>query len=391
MGTVVAGCLAASSVSGPAASQTPEQFFAGRTVNFVVGVSPGGGYDQYARLLARHFARHLPGQPNIIVRNMPGAGSLTAVLHLNGAAAADGTNIVAFNAGLLNDSMNEGDAARAKFTEFAWIGSITRDFRVCFAWKATGILTWDDLIRRKESVFGASGANSSSANNVAMLRNLFGLNLRTIHGYPGNTEMFLAIERGEVEGSCVTWSSMPDHWVRNGTIAVLTRLSPAAAPGIPDSVKYIGDLVTTQEQKDIIDVLLAPGELGRPFIASRKNSRRPPRGPARGFRRFDEGPDASRRRRQAEPAHRSSRRRRGGEDRRAALSFPARADREGEERREELRPRINSQPVARGPYSAGVGAVATLRRANIVRIASSEKDAETTKTRCGRPRSRMKP
>ena len=270
MGTVVSGCLAASSVSGPAASQTPEQFFAGRTVNFVVGVSPGGGYDQYARLLARHFARHLPGQPNIIVRNMPGAGSLTAVLHLNGAAAADGTNIVAFNAGLLNNSMNEGDAARAKFTEFAWIGSITRDFRVCFAWKATGILTWDDLIRRKESVFGASGANSSSANNVAMLRNLFGLNLRTIHGYPGNTEMFLAIERGEVEGSCVTWSSMPDHWVRNGTIAVLTRLSPAAAPGIPDSVKYIGDLVTTQEQKDIIDVLLAPGELGRPFIASRK-------------------------------------------------------------------------------------------------------------------------
>ena len=265
-----AAFLATGACSGPALSQTPEQFFSGRNLNFIVGVSPGGGYDQYARLLARHFARNLPGLPNIIVRNMPGAGSLTAVLHLNGAAAADGTNIVAFNAGLLNDSMNEGDAARARFTDFAWLGSITRDFRVCFAWRATGILTWDDLVKRRESVFGASGANSSSANNVAMLRNLFGLNLRTIHGYPGNTEMFLAVERGEVDGSCVTWSSMPDHWVRNNTIAVLTRLSPATAPGIPDSAKYIGDLVTTQEQKDIVDVLLASGELGRPFIASRK-------------------------------------------------------------------------------------------------------------------------
>ena len=251
-------------------AQTPEQFYSGKTLNVVVGVSPGGGYDQYARLLSRHYAKHIPGQPTVIVRNMPGAGSLTAVLHLNGSAPADGTTIVAFNAGLLNDSMSEGAAARAKFTDYAWIGSITRDFRVCFSWRGTGILTWDDLVKRKESVFGASGAASSSANNVAMLRNLFGLNLRTIHGYPGNTEMFLAIERGEVEGSCVTWSSIPQHWIKNDSIAVLNRLSPSTQPGVPASAKFIGDLVSTQEQKDILDVLLASGELGRPFIASQK-------------------------------------------------------------------------------------------------------------------------
>lgn len=253
-----------------AAAQTPEQFFTGKTLNIVVGVSPGGGYDQYARLLARHYAKHVPGQPTVIVRNMPGAGSLTAVLHLNGSAPADGTTIVAFNAGLLNDSMSEGAAARAKFTDYAWIGSITRDFRVCFSWRGTGILTWEDMLKRKESVFGAAGAASSSANNIAMLRNLLNVNLKTIHGYPGNTEMFLAIERGELDGSCVTWSSMPDHWVKNNSIAVLTRLSPSMQPGIPESAKFVGDLVTTQEQKDILDVLLASGELGRPFITSLK-------------------------------------------------------------------------------------------------------------------------
>ncbi|MFN3890951.1 MAG: Bug family tripartite tricarboxylate transporter substrate binding protein [Beijerinckiaceae bacterium] len=264
--------LASALTASAAAAQTPEQFYTGRTVNFVVGVSPGGGYDQYARLLARHFGRHLPGQPTIVVRNMPGAGSLTAVLHLNGSAPADGATIVAFNAGLLNDSMSEGAAARARFTDFAWLGSITRDFRVCFAWRGTGILAWDDLVKRRESVFGAAGPASSSANNIAMLRNLFNINLRTIHGYPGNTEMFLAIERGEVDGSCVTWSSLPDHWVRNNSIAVLNRLSPSTQPGVPASAKYIGDLATTQQQKDILEVLLASGELGRPFIASQKVS-----------------------------------------------------------------------------------------------------------------------
>ena len=264
------GCVFIACATSYAHAQTPEQFYAGKTINLVVGVSPGGGYDQYARLLARHYARHVPGQPNVIVRNMPGAGSLTSVLHLNGSAPTDGTTIVAFNAGVLNDSMSEGAAARAKFTDYAWIGSITRDFRVCFAWRGTGILNWDDLAKRKESVFGAAGAVSSSANNIAMLRNLLNVNLKTIHGYPGNTEMFLAVERGELDGSCVTWSSLPDHWVKNNTISVLTRLSPSTQPGVPESVKFVGDLVTTQEQKDILDVLLASGELGRPFITSPK-------------------------------------------------------------------------------------------------------------------------
>lgn len=267
---IIGGLLAVAGTAGLAAGQPVEQFYSGKTLNFVVGVSPGGGYDQYARLLARHYAKHLPGQPTVVVRNMPGAGSLTSVLHLNGSAPPDGTTVVAFNAGLLNDSMSEGAAARAKFTDYAWVGSITRDFRVCFAWRATGILSWEDLLKRKESVFGASGAASSSANNVAMLRNLFNLNLRTIHGYPGNTEMFLAIERGEVDGSCVTWSSIPDHWIRNDSIAVLNKLSAATQPGVPASARFIGDLVDTQEKRDIVDVLLASGELGRPFITSLK-------------------------------------------------------------------------------------------------------------------------
>jgi tripartite-type tricarboxylate transporter receptor subunit TctC len=257
-------------VASPAVSQTAEQFFTGKQMNFIVGVTPGGGYDLYARLLARHYSHYMPGNPTIIVRNMPGAGSLTAVLHLDSIAPTDGTTITTFNAGLLNDSMSEGANAKAKFNQFAWLGSITRDFRVCYAWKGSKIETWDELVKRKGTIFGASGPNSNSANGVAMLRNIFKLDLRTISAYPGNTEMNLAVERGEVEGSCISWSSIPEDWIVNKKINVLARLSPATVPEIPPSVKFLGDLATTQEQKDVIEVLLASGELGRPFILSKK-------------------------------------------------------------------------------------------------------------------------
>jgi len=246
-----------------------DQFFAGKVINLTVGISAGGGYDQYARLLARHYTRHIPGNPTIVVRNMPGAGSLNAVLYTGEVAPADGLTITAFNSGLVNDSINDGEKAKIRFSQFVWIGSMARDLRVCFAMKESGIRSLDDL-KRQKAVFGGSGVGSSSANNVAMIRNLFGLDIKIISAYRGNSEMYLAAERGEISGSCVSWSSMPEHWLKDAKVNLLTRLSVATAPDLPDSVKFLGDAAPSEEARGIMDFLLASGEVGRPLIVSRK-------------------------------------------------------------------------------------------------------------------------
>lgn len=246
-----------------------DNFFAGKVINLTVGISAGGGYDQYARLLARHYTRHIPGNPTIVVRNMPGAGSLNAVLYTGEVAPPDGLTVTAFNSGLVNDSINEGEKAKIRFSQFAWIGSMARDLRVCFAMKESGIRSLDDL-KRQKAVFGGSGVGSSSANNVAMIRNLLGLDIKIISAYRGNSEMYLAAERGEIGGSCVSWSSMPDHWMKDGKVNLLTRLSVASAPDLPNSVTFLGDAAPSEEARGIMDFLLASGEVGRPLIVSKK-------------------------------------------------------------------------------------------------------------------------
>ena len=255
--------------ASPFKAKAQDNFFAGKVINLTVGISAGGGYDQYARLLARHYTRHIPGNPTIVVRNMPGAGSLNAVLYTGEVAPPDGLTVTAFNSGLVNDTINEGDKAKIKFSQFAWIGSMARDLRVCFAMKESGIRSLEDL-KRQRVVFGGSGVGSSSANNVAMIRNLFGLDIKIISAYRGNSEMYLAAERGEISGSCASWSSLPEHWLKDSKINLLTRLSATTAPDLPDTVKFLGDLAPSDEARGIMDFLLASGEVGRPLIVSKK-------------------------------------------------------------------------------------------------------------------------
>ncbi|MDB5640772.1 MAG: tripartite tricarboxylate transporter family receptor [Hyphomicrobiales bacterium] len=257
----------------PANAQDAAAFYPGKTINLVVGVSAGGGYDQYARLLARHYARFIPGAPTIVVRNMPGAGSLSAVLFTRDVAPPDGLTLTTFNSGLLNESMSDGDKAKVRFDQFAWVGSLARDVRACMAWKDTNIRSLADFASRKQAVFGGAGPNSSSANNVAMMRNLFDLNLRIISAYRGNTEMNLAVERGELDGVCISWSSVPEDWLKNDKVNIIARLSRATSPAILAAAPFIGDVAPSQESRDVIDMLLLSGEIGRPFIMSNKVAR----------------------------------------------------------------------------------------------------------------------
>jgi tripartite-type tricarboxylate transporter receptor subunit TctC len=231
--------------SQPALAQ--DAFYRGKSVTIVVGYSAGGGYDQYARLVARHLGRHIPGQPSVIVQNMPGAASMTSVRHLDANAAKDGTVITTFDPGLVLETIAAPETYKVRFSDFRWVGTLLRDIRICYASTVSGIKTWQEMMARK--VFRAP--------------------VRQISGYPGSNEQRLALERGELEGNCGSWTAIPQDWIVNHKINALLRFSPKRPADMPASVPFVNDLASTQDQKDLLDVLNGSGELGRPFIVAR--------------------------------------------------------------------------------------------------------------------------
>jgi tripartite-type tricarboxylate transporter receptor subunit TctC len=269
-GILVALALVVSFPASRSALAQDDGFYKGKTVTLVVGYSVGGGYDQYARALARHLGRHIPGNPNVLVQNMPGAASLTGVRYLDATAPKDGTVITMFDPGLITESLASPDVFKVKFADYQWIGTMLRDIRICYAWAATGIKTWDDMMKRKEFPIGTTAKGSNAYVNGAILRKIFNAPVRQIAGYPGSNEQRLALERGELEGNCGSWSAMPQDWIVNRKISPLVRFSPQRPADMPESVPYVSDLATTQEQKDLLAILNASGELGRPFIVAKQ-------------------------------------------------------------------------------------------------------------------------
>src|SRR5580693_7412412 len=247
-----------------------DEFFKGKTLTLVVGYSAGGGYDQYARALARHLGGRIPGNPAVLVQNMPGAASLTAVRYLDANAPKDGTVVTTFDTGLITESFAAPELFKIRFSDYQWIGTMLRDVRICYAWGATGIRTWNDMMARKEFLIGTTAKGSNAYVNGAILRKVFNAPVRQIAGYPGSNEQRLAIERGELEGNCGSWSAMPQDWVVHDKFNALVRFSPKRPADMPESVPFVGDLATTQEQKDLLTVLNASTELGRPLIVAKE-------------------------------------------------------------------------------------------------------------------------
>src|SRR3954454_11932002 len=244
-----------------------DSFYKGKTLTLVVGYSAGGGYDQYARLMARHLGKHISGNPTLIVQNMPGAASMTSVRYLDATAPKDGTVITTFDPGLILESL--GEPSKPQFSNYQWIGTLLRDIRICYASTASGIKTWDAMMKRKEFLIGNTAKGSNAYVNGAILRNVFHAPVRQISGYPGSNEQRLALERGELEGNCGSWTAIPQDWIVNHKINALLRFSPKRPADMPASVPFVNDLASTQEQKDLLDVLNGSGELGRPFIVAK--------------------------------------------------------------------------------------------------------------------------
>jgi tripartite-type tricarboxylate transporter receptor subunit TctC len=257
--------ILAGATSAPA---QPAHFYQGKTLTIVVGYGVGGGYDVYARLLARHIARHIPGAPNVIVQNMPGAGSLTALRHQDAIAPKDGTVATLFDfVQIINARLNP-ERTKLDLARYRFIGSISEDLSVCYVWHARGIATLDDLRKAPLVHMGLTAAGSMQDIRFKVLSRMLGVKVKPVLGYAGTAQQYIAIERGELDAGCGGWSSLPPHWRTDGLIKPLVRLVPTVADNMPKGVPYAGDLVASERDRRVLALLSNPAQLGKPFVVA---------------------------------------------------------------------------------------------------------------------------
>ena len=244
-------------------------FYKGKSVDLYIGYSAGGGYDVYARLLARHLGKHIPGNPTVVPRNMDGAGSLRLANWLYTVAPKDGLAIGALARGAAFDPLFGSPGAQFDAAKFNWLGSANNEVSVCMTWAASGVATVEDMLR-KPVLMGGSGGAADTDQFVNVINGVLGSKMKLIPGYPGGNEINLAIERGEVEGRCGwSWSSVlttHPEWLRDKKMNVLVQLSLTKHADLPD-VPLIMDLAKTDEDKRIFGLVFARNVMGRPFVA----------------------------------------------------------------------------------------------------------------------------
>jgi tripartite-type tricarboxylate transporter receptor subunit TctC len=251
----------------PAGAQSVADFYRGRNVTLVIGFSVGGGYDLYARLLARHLGRHIPGQPNIVPQNREGAGSERATLYLYNAAAKDGSVIGTFSRSMAVAPLLTGAPFDA--TKLSWLGSISSDVSVCMAWHTSPIKTFDDMLVKSFTV-GGLGKDADPDIFAMVLRNMFGAKLKLVSGYPGTNDATLAMERGEVNGMCgISWSTAKarhSDWMKAGKVYLPVQFGlrkEADIAGVP----AVTDLAKGEEQTRMLRLILAGQGMARPYAA----------------------------------------------------------------------------------------------------------------------------
>jgi tripartite-type tricarboxylate transporter receptor subunit TctC len=230
-----------------------------------------GGYDTYARLIARHIGKYLPGNPVVTVANKPGAGGLTVMNYMYNVAPHDGSEIAMVGRGNAMDPMLVGRQSTARFeaTKFAWIGSMNKEVSVFAAMQATPLVL-KDILDGKTVAVGVPGAGSDPYAYALMMNRLLGTKLNIIPGYPGMNEVELAMENGELVGvTGVSWDSLrvdKAEWLRSGKVKVLMQYALERSPDLPD-VPLLGELVKDERDRKVIELVLSRQVMGRPLLA----------------------------------------------------------------------------------------------------------------------------
>lgn len=247
-----------------------EQFFRGRTVNIYVGSSAGGGYDTYARLLARHLGRHIPGQPTIVVQNMPGAGSNKATSYIYTVAPKDGTAIGAIFPGAVLQPLIGDTAVQHDPSKLTYLGSMNSDVYHCFARSDAPAKTFREALD-KEVILGASNEGGTTRDLPAMMNNLAGAKFRIVTGYAGSKEIGLAVERNEVHGACgIGWTgftTLYPHWFEKKLVNMTLQLSVKGHTELTAmKVPLATEFAKTPEDRQAMELVLSQGVFGRPFV-----------------------------------------------------------------------------------------------------------------------------
>jgi len=245
-----------------------EDFYKGKTINWILSAGAGGGYSSYAHVFAPYLSAHIPGKPNIVVQNMPGAGGIRAMIYLGNVAPKDGTTI-----GMVHSSVPYAPLYGIRGANFdprrmSWIGSINAATGICVSWTASGITTWRDLFE-KEFVVGGTGAGSQMETMPAMINKLFGTRIKVVSGYKGGNDVYLAMERGEVHGRCgglksSIKSTRPD-WFPQKKVSVPVQIALERDPEFADSPALI-EFVKDEKTKQILQLILSPMDMDRPLL-----------------------------------------------------------------------------------------------------------------------------
>ena len=262
-----AGSIAISGAA-PAFAQAPEGLFAKKTIQLTVGYAPGGSYDLYARFVGRFLGRHLPGQPTVVVQNMPGAGSLQAANYLFKVAPKDGTAIGVVAETLPMEQALQNPGVQFDASAYTYIGRVASSNNIQLVWHTSKVKSFQDVLTMPMTTAGTGPANL--AETVPKVLNvLIGAKFKVISGYQSSGPGMLAMERGEVEGAATSWAIVKSQrmdWINEGKAKIILQFLPARSPELPD-VPALGEFGTTDEDKQILNLYASGGALGRYVIA----------------------------------------------------------------------------------------------------------------------------
>jgi tripartite-type tricarboxylate transporter receptor subunit TctC len=250
-----------------ASADEVEDFYKGRAITLVVSSGVGGGYDTYSRVLARHVNRHIPGQPRMIVQNMPGAGSLTAANYMYNVAAKDGTVISTTDSTMPFYNLWEGSNSKFDPLRMNWLGSIANQLSICIAWHTSPIKTLDDALERPMRL-ASTGGTTLRVTLPRLYNHLAGSKFEMVLGY-SSAEVFLAMERGEVDGTCMTYDTLlaaKYEWLESKKVTVLAQFGKTPAPGL-EAVPLGLDRITNAQDRAALELILSQQITGRPVTA----------------------------------------------------------------------------------------------------------------------------
>jgi tripartite-type tricarboxylate transporter receptor subunit TctC len=252
-------------------AQTVEQFYNGKTISIVIG-GASGGYDIIGRMVGKYFGKYIPGNPHVIVRNMPGAGGITATNYMYAAAEKDGLVIAVVGREALFDPVFSGADSKALYDsrKFVYLGTPNREVGMAYAMTASKVNSIED-VQKREVTAAASGATSGSATSARLVNALLGTKFKIILGYPGGSEAMLAMENGEVDARVVTGFAGPEaikvnDWITHGKAKLLLQLAVKSHPKYQD-IPLIVDRARSEDDRKVMELMFLGQELGRPFFA----------------------------------------------------------------------------------------------------------------------------